>query len=227
MSVHSSLSIQRRGRTERGSTTLIAILVLFALLGLGLLSMRHTYQDMSSVGNLRRTTQARFIAEMGAHHAITLIQQQGNYILGIRQPGDLLELNSQGLLSYISRNPAGIENVRQQINTQPFPALTEEPSPLGDIGSQIPSYRVRIEGITNGPPPPGQELSQSDLGTPQQSYCMIQLSSYGYLSRLDLPETERVKLTWAEWRAAASDVAEHRVKVGITLGPFIIQSCSL
>ena len=214
-------------RRERGSTTLIAVLVLFALLGLGLLSMRHTYQDMSSVGNLRRATQARYVAEMGAHHAITLMQQQGSYLLGIRQPGDLLELNSQGLLSYIHRNPAGIETVRQQMNTPLFPGLIEGPSALGEVTSQRASYRVRIEGITDGPPPPGQELSQSDLGTPRQSYCLIQVSSYGFLSRLDLPETEREKLTESEWRAAARDVAEHRIKVAITLGPFMIQGCAL
>ena len=62
--------------SERGSTTLIAMLVLFALLGLGLLSMRHTYQDMSSAGNLRRAKQARYIADIGVHHALTLFQQQ-------------------------------------------------------------------------------------------------------------------------------------------------------
>jgi hypothetical protein len=222
-----NLRLLRSRSQERGSTTLIAVLVLFALLGLGLLSMRHTYQDMSSVGNLRRATQARFVAEMGAHHAITLVQQQGSYLLGLRQPGDLLELNSQGLLSYINRNPAGIENVRQQLNTPPFPGLTEGPTPLGELRSQHASYRVRIEGITDGPPPPGQELSQTDLGTPRQSYCLIQVSSHGYLSRLDLPETERANLTEGEWRAAARDVAEHRVKVAITVGPFMIQGCAL
>jgi hypothetical protein len=222
-----NLRLLRSRSQERGSTTLIAVLVLFALLGLGLLSMRHTYQDMSSVGNLRRATQARFVAEMGAHHAITLVQQQGSYLLGLRQPGDLLELNSQGLLSYINRNPAGIENVRQQLNTPPFPGLTEGPAPLGELRSQHASYRVRIEGITDGPPPPGQELSQTDLGTPRQSYCLIQVSSHGYLSRLDLPETERANLTEGEWRAAARDVAEHRVKVAITVGPFMIQGCAL
>lgn len=212
---------------ERGGTTLIAILVLFALLGLGLLSMRHTYQDMSSAGNLRRATQARFVAETGAHHAITLLQQQGSYLLNIRRPGDVLELNSQGLLTYIHRNAAGIENVRQQLNTEPFTGLTEGPSPLGELRGQRASYRVRIEGITDGPPPPGQELSQTDLGTPRQSYCLVQVSSYGYLARVDLPQNERDQLTDDEWLTAATDVAEHRVKVAITLGPYMIQGCTL
>ena len=72
-----NLRLPRSHSQERGSTTLIAVLVLFALLGLGLLSMRHTYQDMSSVGNLRRATQARFVAEMGAHHAIRSHGQRG------------------------------------------------------------------------------------------------------------------------------------------------------
>lgn len=212
---------------ERGGTTLIALLVLFALLGLGLLSMRHTYQDMSSAGNLRRATQARYIAEVGAHHAITLLQQQGSYLLNVRQPNDVLELNSQGVLKYINRNPAGVETLRQQLNTAQFLGLTDGPPPLGEVGAQRASYRVRIEGITDGPPPPGQELSQSDLGTPRQSYCLIQVSSYGYLARAELPKNEREELTDAEWLAASSDVAEHRVKVAITLGPFMIQGCTL
>ena len=214
-------------RAERGSTTLIAMLVLFALLGLGLLSMRHTYQDMSSAGNLRRAKQARYIADIGAHHAITLLQQQGSYLLSLRQPDDILELNHLGVMKYISRNPAGIETPRMQIHTTPFNALNNGPSPLGDLVSQRPSYEVRIEGITDGPPPPGQELSQSDLGTPRQSYCMFQINSRGYLSTVELPEHDNESLTDEQWRAAAELVSEHRIKAALTLGPFMIQSCRL
>lgn len=214
-------------RTERGSTTLIAMLVLFALLGLGLLSMRHTYQDMSSAGNLRRAKQARYIADIGAHHATTLLQQQGSYLLSLRQPDDILELNHLGIMKYISRNPAGIETPRMQIQTTPLNALNNGPSPLGDLVSQRPSYEVRIEGITDGPPPPGQELSQSDLGTPRQSYCMFQMNSRGYLSTVELPEHDNESLTDEQWRAAAELVSEHRIKAALTLGPFMIQSCRL
>ena len=56
---------------------------------------------------------------------------------------------------------------------------------------------------------------------------MVQLSSYGYLARVELPESEREELTDAEWRTAASDVAEHRVKAALTLGPFMIPGCVL
>jgi hypothetical protein len=214
-------------QAQRGSTTLIAILVLFALMGLGLLSMRHTYHDMSSAGNLRRAKQARFIAEVGANHAITLMQQQGSYLLGLRQPNDILELNHLGVLSYISINNAGIEALRMQINTPPLNAFDQGPKPVGELVSQVPSYEVRIEGITDGTPPPGQELSQSDLGTPRQSYCMIQVTSRGYLSRAALPEENSEALTEEQWKAAAELVAEHRVKAALTVGPFMIQSCRL
>ena len=213
--------------SERGSTTLIAMLVLFALLGLGLLSMRHTYQDMSSAGNLRRAKQARYIADIGVHHALTLFQQQGSYLLSLRQPNDVLELNHLGVLKFISRNPAGVETPRMQIETVPLRALSEGPAPIGDLVSQRPSYEVRIEGITDGPPPPGQELSQSDIGSPRQSYCMIQVNSRGYLSRLELPEHSNEELTEEQWREAAELVSEHRVKAAVTLGPFNIQSCRL
>ena len=212
---------------EKGSVTLIAILVLFALLGLGLLSMRHTYHNMSSAGNLRRAKQARYIAEIGAHHAITLLQQQGSYLLNLRQANDILELNHLGVMSYITRNNAGVETLRMQINTTPMEVFTQGPEPLGALISQVPSYEVRIEGITDGTPPPGQELSQSDLGTPRQSFCLIQVSSSGYLSQLELPEGNVELLTDQEWRASAELIAEHKVKAALTVGPFMIQSCRL
>lgn len=211
---------------EKGSTTIIALLVMFALLSLGLLSMRHTFQDVSGAGNLKRAKQARYVAEVGAHHAATLLQQQGSYLLALRQPGDLLEVDSLGRIRYISRNPAGVEQVRHIVETDPFPALIQGPAPLGDVGTHIASYRVRVEGITDGPPPPGQELSQSDLGTPRQSYCLIQLSSRGYAARTSLPENEREALTEEQWLQAAEGVAEHQIKAALTVGPFIIPGCA-
>lgn len=221
------VSLDRRHTHQKGSTTLIAILVLFALLGLGLLSMRYTYHDMSSAGNLRRAKQARFIAEVGAHHALALIQQQGSYLLNLRRPNDVLELNHLGVLSFISRNNVGVETLRMQINTTPLNAFEQGPEPLGSLTQQVPSYEVRIEGITDGIPPPGQELSQSDLGTPRQSFCMVQVTSRGYLSRSELPEHNNEALTDEQWRFAADLIAEHRVKAALTLGPFMIQSCRL
>lgn len=212
---------------QRGSVTLIAILVLFALTSLGLLSMRHTVQDVSSAGNLRRAKQARYVAEMGAHHAATLIQQQGTYLLSLRQPNDLLEIDNLGNVRFIARNVAGIEQVRHIVQTGEFEGLIDGPAPLGNLGTQVPSYRVRIEGITDGPPPPGQEMSQSDLGTPKQSYCLIQLSSRGYVARIDLPQNEREQLTQEQWLRAAESIAEHQIKAALTVGPFMIQGCSL
>lgn len=224
---HTKALYAQHRRSQRGSTTLIAMLVLFALLGLGLLSMRHTYQDMSSAGNLRRAKQSRYIADVGAHHALTLMQQQGSYLLSLRQPNDILLLNHLGVLKYITRNPAGVEVSRMSIETSPLNAFAWGPAPLGDLVSQVPSYEVRIEGIIDGPAPPGQELSQSDLGTPRQSYCMFQINSRGYLSRLELPEHNNENLTDVQWREAAELVAEHHVKAAVTLGPFMIQSCRL
>ena len=222
-----SVILGNRHTHQKGSTTLIAILVLFALLGLGLLSMRYTYHDMSSAGNLRRAKQARFIAEVGAHHALALLQQQGSYLLNLRQPNDVLELNHLGILSFISRNNVGVETLRMQVNTTPLNAFEEGPKPLGGLVSQVPSYEVRIEGITDGVPPPGQELSQSDLGTPRQSFCMVQVTSRGYLSQSELPEHDNAALTDEEWKTNADLVAEHRVKAALTLGPFMIQSCRM
>ena len=213
--------------SERGSTTLISLLVLFALISLGLLSLRSTHQEVSSAGNLRQAKQARYVAELGLHHAITLLQQQGSYLLGLRQSGENLLIDSNGDVTYFSSNADDEDVIRRSLNLPRFPAVRSGPGLLGIVQNRIPSYEVRIEGITAGPPPPGQELSQSDLGTPKQHFCLVHFSSRGFIATNNLPRLNRDELSERAWRASLELVAEHRIKAGVVLGPFLIPSCTL
>ena len=170
-----NLSSQRV--SQKGSTTLISLLVLFALLGLGLISLQYTHQDLSSAGNLRQTKQARYVAEIALNHAITLMQQQGAYLLTQLQPNDFLQLTSTGEMRFIQRALNGEETLRRTINLPPFPALEDGPEELGVVQLNVPSYTVRMDGFAQGPPPPGQELSPTDLGTPQPLFCLIHFNT--------------------------------------------------
>jgi hypothetical protein len=214
-------------QTSKGSTTLISLLVMFALMSLGLLSLRFTHQDMSSAGNLRQSKQARYVAELGLHHAITLMQQQGNYLLRTRQGPEYLVIKSNGDVDFYKRNAAGDTIKQRTIQLPIFPALTEGPKPLGLIQNRIPSYEIKVEGFSAGTAPAGQELSQSDLGTPRQHFCLMHFSARGFITEQSLSQLNREDMNEEEWRRSLDLVAEHRLKSAITLGPFLISSCAL
>ena len=211
---------------SKGSTTLISLLVLFALISLGLLSLRFTYQDISSAGNLKQAKQARYVAELGLHHAITLMQQQGTYILRSRQGPESLVIKSDGIVDYYRRDQAGVIVKQRSLNLGQFPALTDGPAPLG-MSNRVASYEITLEGITEGTAPSGQELSQSDLGTARQHFCLVQFSARGFVAEQTLPNLNRDQITEEAWRRSLDLVAEHRLKAALTLGPFMVSSCAL
>ena len=222
---HPASSHQSKRLHEKGSTTLISVLVLLALLGLGLISLQYTHQDLSSAGNLRQSKQARYVSEIGLHHAITLMQSQGAYLLAQRQPDEFLILTSTNEVRYMLRAQNGEESQRLVLNLPPFLAFDDGPSPLGRVQSQVPSYQVRIDGITQGPPPPGQELSVTDLGTPQPLFCLIQFNAYGYIAPEPLPNLLQQEVGQEDWKANFERIAEHHTKAAVVLGPFLIPSC--
>ena len=210
---------------EKGSTTLISVLVLLALLGLGLISLQYTHQDLSSAGNLRQSKQARYVSEVGLHHAITLMQNQGAYLLTQRQPDEFLVLTSTNEVRYMLRAQNGDESQRLVLNLPPFLAFDDGPPPLGRVQSLVPSYQVRIDGITQGPTPPGQELSVTDLGTPQPLFCLVHFNAYGYISPEPLPNLLQQEIGQEAWKANFERIAEQHIKAAVVLGPFLIPSC--
>jgi len=215
-------------RDERGSATLIAILALFGLLSLGLIAMRSAQDDVANAGNIRRTKQAQYLAEVGLHHAATLLQQQGNYLLSQRGPREYLTITQSGVVRYWLPNPVDPEaapTLQKELNTPPFPALIEGPSPLELGALRVPSYEVRVEGFSDAGAPPGQEISQDDLGTPQQRFCLLQFSSRGFIASQDNPEATSQALGELAWRASLVLHVERQLKAGLVVGPFLIPAC--
>jgi len=216
----------RRG--ARGSSTLVALLVTFALLGLGALSLRSSHQDVSSAGALRRATQARYVAEVGLHHAAALMQQQGSYLMGLRRPGEALFVQSDGLVRYAlpPLNLGDPYRPQRQVQGSPFVALSEGPAPLNLGPGRVPSYEVRVDGFADGGAPPGQELGQSDLGTPRQRFCVMEFTATGYVASTPLPTPTARAADEDAWRASLELVAEQQLKAAVVVGPFLISSCA-
>jgi Tfp pilus assembly protein PilX len=78
-----------RPANQRGSALILAILVMFSMVALGVLAMRSTGQNLRSAGNLRMTKQVRQIAEAGLYHAITVMNREGPSIMPLRDDPSL------------------------------------------------------------------------------------------------------------------------------------------
>jgi hypothetical protein len=154
------------------------------------------------------------------------MQNQGAYLLTQRQDNEFLVLTSTNEVRYMHRAPNGEETQRSVLNLPPFPVFEEgSPSSLGRVQTQIPSYQIRIDGITQGPPPPGQELSNTDLGTPQPQFCLIHFNAYGYIAPTSLPLLLQQEAGAEEWQNSFEQIAEHHIKAAVVLGPFLIPNC--
>ena len=208
----------RRGQAQRGSALVIAILILFAMLGLGLLAMRSTTQNIAGSGSLRMNKQARFVAEVGLYHAMTLMKNEGETFLTLRvpHPDSVLEVESTGNITVRSEpSPAG--NARATENRAP-PALLNgegaDPVALGQLaGGLVPSYRVIVEGFTpvQSSQVVGQEIGLG-AGENGEGFCMMHFTSIGYIATSALPTPEQLLSVDAEER-----FAEHRVKAAVPL----------
>ena len=149
--------IPRRG--ERGSVLILAVLILFSMLALGLIGLRTATQNISGSGNLKLSKQARYVAESGLYHAITLMNREGSNLLPLRDaPG----LQGGGIVVESTDVDAGVgrtsrvvvqdrEGADITVLTRPAPPIfTEGPAPLGDVTQRVglqPSYRVNVSGF--------------------------------------------------------------------------------
>ena len=202
--------------------------MLFALLSFGTIAMRSTQEDISNAGNISHVQQARYLAEVGLHHASALFQQQGTYLLAQRRPREVITLTQDGLVRYWLPNlndPNAPEALQRELRTPPFPALTEGPAPVSLARSRVPSYEVRVEGFSDAGAPPGQELSQSDLGTTPQRFCLAHFTSRGVISSQANPEETTKALDEAAWRASLEVHVERSLKAGLTIGPLLLSRC--
>ncbi|MCA9541334.1 MAG: pilus assembly PilX N-terminal domain-containing protein [Myxococcales bacterium] len=206
----------RRRSAERGSALILAILVLFAMLGLGLLAMRTTTQNISGSGNLRLTKQARYVAEAGmyrvasmmANHRSTLPlmtlwweqQQIGPTVMTINDRG-------QSRVQRIGPNgdPAAPAILGPQFGGGEL--LSTGPEPLGQFGEGsglVASYEVRIEGLR-----PWAAAAGNQQATGQGTNCMMHFTARGYVSRSPVGEDD--------FEAGRDDprFAEHTIKAAL------------
>lgn len=205
----------RRNRSERGSAMILAVLILFAMLGLGIVAMRTTKQNLSGSGNLRMNKQARYVAELGLYHAISLMQKEGQNILAKRNPSmtSTLEIESGGRI--VER----LQNKQEGaiINGTKPKLFDGAPEALGSFGTgsgYVPSYRVVVDGFTKGPPRPGNEDSPTEI------FCLMHFTSTGYIAGTVLPTAEQFNAEGSE------RYAEHTIKAAVVLGPFSTASCA-
>lgn len=218
----------RTHRNQRGSALILALLVLFAMLGLGMLAMRSATHNISGAGNLRLTKQARYTAEAGLHHALTLLNRQGDAILERRAalglPGSTLVVESpegnegvaQGRVVVLDRN--GVERARVFQAAPGF--MTDGPNPLGLFGEASglqASYRVHVEGFQPWSCPQDDAEASRVQG---QGCCLMHFTSDGYVAREHTP-------TQADLEDGARRYAEHRLKAGVVLGKFSLSRCQL
>ena len=207
-----------RRQAQRGSALVIAILILFAMLGLGLLAMRTTTQNIAGSGSLRMNKQARFVAEVGLYHAMTLMKNEGETFLALRvpHPDSVLEVESSGTIT-VRSEPSPLGNARATENRPPPPLLNGnggDPVALGQLGGGlVPSYRVIVEGFTpvQNSQIAGQEIGLGD-GENGEGFCMMHFTSIGYIATNELPTPEQLLGADAEER-----FAEHRVKAAVPL----------
>ena len=219
--------LQPHRRRERGSALVLSIFILFAMLAMGMLAMRTATQNISGSGNLRLTKQARYVAETGLYHAITLMNREGGRLLPLRSvPG------GQGsylvVLSPRGEDPVGEVSVRdrdgaqlQALERPAPPVFLDGPPALGLAGTAsglVPSYRVEVSGFQQWACPPGfDEMALQEQG---EGCCLIHFESRGVIAEVVHPDDDALNAF-----GAADRFGEHRLKAGVVLGPFSLRGC--
>ncbi len=219
--------MRRRKGNERGSALVLSIFILFAMLAMGMLAMRSATQNISGSGNLRLNKQARYVAEAGLYHAITLLNRDGPNILSSRSgPGAdksrFVVESARGpattsVVSLLSENGARLVQIER-----PAPQVfSVGPAALGLAGTAsglLPSYRVEVSGFQPWACPPGfDEMALQEQG---EGCCLMHFESHGMIADKELPNEEDLTSF-----GAADRFAEHRLKAGVVLGPFSLQGC--
>lgn len=204
-------------RRQRGSALILSVLILMAMLGLGLLAMRSSTQNIAGSGSLRMNKQARFVAEVGLYHALTLMKNEGDNLLRPRvpHPDSVLEIESTGdVVIRTEPSPNGLARATINRDAPDLLNANNTPDALGDLGGGlVPSYRVVVEGFTpvQAAQMAGQEIGLG-AGENGEGFCMMHFTSIGYIARTTLPTPEQLLGADAEER-----FAEHRVKAAVPL----------
>lgn len=215
-----------RRRRERGSALVLAILILFAMLALGLLAMRSTTQNIASAGNVRLQKQARYVAESGLYSVLTLFNSasplSGALIAqwqAARIDGNqaVVVVDDRGGARVLRVGPDG-QPVGGPVYTSPAPVglpafISSGPNPLGRYGETsglVSSFEVTVEGFQLWGPPPGNDITANREDS--SDYCMLHLTSRGYVAGeavgSDRFEAARDDVRFAEYALRAGMVFE-------------------
>ena len=220
----------RYSRYEEGSALVLAILVMFSMLGLGIVAMRSTSDGLVSAGNLRITKQVRQVAEMGLYHAITLMNRESSNLLPLRDEPQLresyfsiyspTESAGEDTLSTVTLSRSDHSVVLSQNSAAPD-ILGGGTLPLGrfqETSGLIPSYRVRVVGFEPWTCPAG--FDERALEQQGQGCCLMHFESIGRIARE--PVTAEALVSTPDGR---SRFAEYLTRAGVVLGPFTKRGC--
>lgn len=193
------MKTRRRTGDPRGSALILAILIMLAMLGLGLMAMRTTTHAMAATGNIRLARQARLVAETGIYHVATVMNRGGLAYLqrcgDLRAPGEVVRIrfNSDGTVQYFRGTQTVAENVGAVTGTtSPVPAFlvadANRPSALGtfaDGAGLVPSYFVELDGFSVLDPVGGPSCEGNPALCPKD--CLVEFTATGFLARVALP----------------------------------------
>lgn len=213
----------RRRRGERGSALILAVLILFAMLGLGLIAMRSTTQNIAGSGNLRLNKQARYVAEAGLYASLAVLNAN---TLGVRNalltewqraveagPAAVM-LDDRGRAWVTRVGPDGRQQGAPLFETVTgVPTfLASGPGPLGIYGQTsglVTSFEVTVEGFAIWGPSAGNEIGDNGMAT--DGDCLMHLTARGYVANAPVGADG--------FDRAGDDVrfAEHTLKAGVVL----------
>ncbi|MSP73768.1 MAG: hypothetical protein EXR76_16675 [Myxococcales bacterium] len=211
-----------RPASPRGSALLLAVLIVLAMLGLGVIAMRSTTQVMAASGNLRLSRQARYIAEAGLYHVATVLQQNHTYLLDkkslMRMP--TLEMTHTGDVTFVDPAPEPDVRIDDDAQVQSVPPLftvdsvgAPVPPPFGSFGTGLgllPSYRVTVDGFE----------FMGDGGPGSFGDCLVELTSRGFVAPVALPDDAAATTANAEHR-----YSEQRMKGLVELRNVLFEHC--
>lgn len=194
MASMASKSARRRG--ERGSALVLAILILFAMLGLGLLAMRTATQNVAGSGNLRLNKQARAVAEVGLSAVIAalkveahgttrdLLAQWQNATLGDGSVAILVNDRGRARLMRLDEDgePVGGALFERDLPVRELLSGADPLGAIGAVGGMVTSFEVRVEGMKFlGQNRPGNEVGSGNAGS-DDGECLIHLTARGSIA---------------------------------------------
>lgn len=188
---------RRMRRGQRGSALILAILILFAMLGLGLIAMRSTTQNIAGAGNMRLNKQARYVAESGLYSVLGFFDAdtggEGTRLMRswqaqVEGPATVI-INDRGQARVVPVGPDGRESGPPVLETQTaVPTfLTSGPNPLGRYGETSglqTSFEVSVEGfqLWSGGAAVMAGMGIGEGGNANRDFCFMQLTSRGYVA---------------------------------------------